>query len=754
MRMKKTIWKKTLSMVLSLAMTAGLLTAMGKPLTVEAASEIPSATKFATKNELMNGKRFNLDGSGIAQLVYFGTQSGSRESQPWYIAGYDPAVGSLVLICDPRNPMISSMGFTSKSGYRTEIGIDGIYEGQKPSLVCTNHYGASDLRSTLRSIESNLYMFTKSEQELMKETTVYTYDKENKTVYATKDKLYAAYGEYGNDYISVGANASALSMLNQGLRVSLRPGEPFSCQYPDGNENPYPWFWLRNPNRDSSDKAYCVSGNDLTVISDGPVKALQLAVVPAFALNVESVLFASAAPIETETDTDGGELNEAMIMRMDDNSYNKVRSTVNYTYDANGDVDGVAVQKNRNEATDSYLYVQGKDEAGDWYYSEKITGRQEIKFADISRKTTPSDCRIWIETTVDNLTYAKLAGTVAVPKASLESGTYTTNQTVALTSITKDATIYYTTDGSTPTTNSTVYEEEISIKGRPGESVTTIVRAIAVKDDMWDSMEATFMYVINLPHTHSWSDSWANDSKGHWHECTTVNCTITEDSGKDGYAAHTEDKGTVTTAPTVTSTGVKTYKCSVCGYTMRTETLPKAAQENQKPAAKNTTLTAAAQNCQLKVTSSSATNPTVTYMKSTNNNAATITVPATITVNGVAYKVTGIAANAFANNKKITKVTIGKNVTSIGKNAFKNCKKLKTVTINSTVLKTIGANAFYGDKSLKTITLKSTMLTSKSVGKNALKGTNKGLTIKAPKKKVAAYKKFFKKKGNKKVTVR
>ena len=99
-------------------------------------------------------------------------------------------------------------------------------------------------------------------------------------------------------------------------------------------------------------------------------------------------------------------------------------------------------------------------------------------------------------------------------------------------------------------------------------------------------------------------------------------------------------------------------------------------------------------------------------------------------------------------------MTIGKNVTSIGKNAFKNCKKLKTVTINSTVLKTIGANAFYGDKSLKTITLKSTMLTSKSVGKNALKGTNKGLTIKAPKKKVAAYKKFFKKKGNKKVTVR
>ena len=54
---------------------------------------------------------------------------------------------------------------------------------------------------------------------------------------------------------------------------------------------------------------------------------------------------------------------------------------------------------------------------------------------------------------------------------------------------------------------------------------------------------------------------------------------------------------------------------------------------------------------------------------------ATVTVPATVKVNGKTYKVTTIAANAFTGNKKMKKITVGKNIDTIGKNAFKNCKK-------------------------------------------------------------------------------
>ena len=109
---------------------------------------------------------------------------------------------------------------------------------------------------------------------------------------------------------------------------------------------------------------------------------------------------------------------------------------------------------------------------------------------------------------------------------------------------------------------------------------------------------------------------------------------------------------------------------------------------------------------------------------------------------------------SLSGNKKVKKVVIGKNVTTIGKEAFKNCTNLKTVESKSTTLNKIGASAFSGDMKLTKITLKTTKLTKKSVGKNALKGTNKKLVIKVPKSKVSAYKKYFKNKGNKTVQVK
>lgn len=75
-------------------------------------------------------------------------------------------------------------------------------------------------------------------------------------------------------------------------------------------------------------------------------------------------------------------------------------------------------------------------------------------------------------------------------------------------------------------------------------------------------------------HTHSFGTEWKYDSDNHWHEC---------DCGKKAdTAAHIEDGGTVTTEPTEDSTGVRTYKCSVCGYVMRTEEIPKLEQSQTK----------------------------------------------------------------------------------------------------------------------------------------------------------------------------
>ena len=75
---------------------------------------------------------------------------------------------------------------------------------------------------------------------------------------------------------------------------------------------------------------------------------------------------------------------------------------------------------------------------------------------------------------------------------------------------------------------------------------------------------------------HNPSDKWTYDSENHWKECTTEGCGEKLDT-----AAHTFDDGVVTTAPTETAEGIKTYTCTVCGYE-KTESIEKLPS---KPAA-------------------------------------------------------------------------------------------------------------------------------------------------------------------------
>lgn len=73
-------------------------------------------------------------------------------------------------------------------------------------------------------------------------------------------------------------------------------------------------------------------------------------------------------------------------------------------------------------------------------------------------------------------TDAENAKIPATPVASKEAGEYKGTQKVKLSTTTKDAEIYYTTDGTTPTAKSTKYTKEISI------SKTSTLKAIAVKN--------------------------------------------------------------------------------------------------------------------------------------------------------------------------------------------------------------------------------------------------------------------------------
>lgn len=154
------------------------------------------------------------------------------------------------------------------------------------------------------------------------------------------------------------------------------------------------------------------------------------------------------------------------------------------------------------------------------------------------------------------------------------------------------------------------------------------------------------------------------------------------------------------------------------------------AEEAQKAAQKGSTDTVTSLkkgkiyqsgSLKYKITKLTSGSKTVSVTGTTNKNIKKLTIPSTVTIQKVKFKVTEIGSKAFKNRRTLEKVTIGSNV------------------------KKIGSQAFYGTKGLKNITIKSKGLNS--VGKNAWKGISTKAVISVPKSKVNTYTKLFSGKG-------
>ncbi|MCR5791536.1 MAG: leucine-rich repeat domain-containing protein [Lachnospiraceae bacterium] len=156
---------------------------------------------------------------------------------------------------------------------------------------------------------------------------------------------------------------------------------------------------------------------------------------------------------------------------------------------------------------------------------------------------------------------------------------------------------------------------------------------------------------------------------------------------------------------------------------------PKAAQPTAKPTATPAATPgvkkgdkATVNGYSYKVTAVGKSN-TVTCTKG-RKNAKSISIPDTVKIKGVAFKVTEIAANACKGNKKATSITVGKNVITIGANAFNGCGAVTKITIKGTALKKIKGGAFKcGSKKTKaTVPKTKKNLYKKLLGKGGYKG--------------------------------
>lgn len=375
--MKKGL-KRGLAIALSAAMVVGIVPmAPGNVSRVQAEESTESglkATVYATKDQLMN---FSPDSS--AKLVFGKNDQGN--AQEWYVLGKDDGVEVDNAVIFATESMTTGMFDSNNNGNTYK-------EGNQEYPVHPNHYGASVLRQTLQgmvSVDNNTY-FSVAEKSLMQETTIITKDVLNQKDYTTSDKLYALASE-DQDYY-------------QKMYVGSNNDKELDVTFCGNNTD----FWLRTPSDSLVNHALCACPGLYRV--GGILVQYSRGVRPASNLNLSSVLFASAAPASGGAAY--GEIADgtAMTLRLDGSDKNI--GTVNYII---GSREIIAVKG--STTNDVVLMVQGNDGTKDWYYrsaplessactynATDIMTQLDMSSSDFSK------CKIWLETTEDNVTYA------------------------------------------------------------------------------------------------------------------------------------------------------------------------------------------------------------------------------------------------------------------------------------------------------------------------------------------------------------
>ena len=386
--MKQRYLKKPCSFLLVSAMVLTMFPTFSTSVHAEE-NQSPTKEQFSTVEELKSYDTNDNDGEKNPAKVYFG-----NNNQQWWIAG-SQSNDSITLFSasSMRDDVQFESNYTDNKTYDDKWNCT--YPDREPAEVFPNHYGASYIRNvTLKEMEASF--FTSSEQALINETTIYTDDTKNNSVYSTTDKLYLAYGDQEDyNHITVGKNSA--NDLNDGLRI-----------------DPSYWgksvlelFWIRSPfvsNDDPNDGSSVLTAwpsKNYPAFNGAQTSNVEK-IRPAFELNSSTILFASAVPSATSTgnltlqDTDG---DGAFTLRYDAGKYSKNLGSAVISYD-----ESKVILTDVPNGT--YLVAQNSNGA----YAKQITNETEVSASGMNLDNF-ANCKIWLETTdtANRITYAALA---------------------------------------------------------------------------------------------------------------------------------------------------------------------------------------------------------------------------------------------------------------------------------------------------------------------------------------------------------
>ncbi len=243
-------------------------------------------------------------------------------------------------------------------------------------------------------------------------------------------------------------------------------------------------WWLRSPNAEFNIAADLISFYGYvsrTNIFNANV------VRPAFRINLDAVLFTSAA--------EGGKASATVGSGLVDTEVPTSSDTMKFTMKT-------AKQQLKVNATTAESTQTG--ETLSFGYSGATTGTNQFVSCILTDKTDKTEAIKY---------YGKLAnsseaasGTLSIPLSGVADGEYI----LQLFSEQANDGLYTDFASEEPITM------DLSVKGEIG----------------------TVSNFKGTVHDHSWSREWDSDKNGHWHPCTAANCPITDNSKKAGYAAH------------------------------------------------------------------------------------------------------------------------------------------------------------------------------------------------------------------------